>query len=70
MDANFLKHIEAMKAGALGLCGEVTKMIETTMEKGGPEAAKQFKEELKSSKAMEMMQEAMKDITNFNNTKF
>lgn len=65
-----MKHIEAMKIGALAMASEATKMIEKTFEDAGPEKAQEFKKALKDSKALEMMENAMKDITNFNNTKF
>lgn len=65
-----MNHIEAMKKGALAMCNEVTNLIEKQFENAGTEQAKEFAEALKSSKATEMMESAMKDIKNFNNTKF
>lgn len=71
MDNNFLNYAESMKNAALGMCNELTNMINKEFEKAGPEHAEKFKAAKESAEALkEATKNLDKEIGNFNKTKF
>lgn len=71
MDNNFLKHAEMLKNAAVGMCSELTNMINKEFEKAGPEHAEKFKAAKESSEALKMAAKDLdREIGNFNKTKF
>lgn len=71
MDNNFLNYAESMKNAALGMCNELTNMINKEFENAGPEHAEKFKVAKDSAEAIKEATSKLKnEIGNFNKMKF
>lgn len=70
-NSNFIKHVESLKHAAIGVCSEITNMINKEFEKAGPEHAEKFRAAKESSEALKMAAKDLdREIGNFNKTKF